>query len=197
MEKSIIDHMVSGFKKAATELEELQLQLSLGKAEAKDKFETLKKRFNGVVHEAELKVDDVKEWGHDLHTKFDELRIQLALGKAETKDVYEAQRKKINLKIHEIETYIQAHPKLAKAYDYLLTEFERVKLELEILAVNFKLSTLKTTDSLQKRRDEMTAIIKGLKEGLEKHKQGEEPTRHENFRNEIKQAYHHLKAAFE
>lgn len=196
MENTIIDRVVGGFKKAATELEELQLQLALGKSEAKDKFESMKKRFNMLLHEAELKTDDVKEWAEDIHTKFDELRVQLALGKAETKDGFETQRKKINAKIHELEDYIQAHPKLAKAYDYLQTEFERIKLELEILAVNFQLAATKPTDSIQKRREEMAAIIKGLQDGLEKHKNGEEPSRHENFRNEIKQAYHHLKAAF-
>ncbi|MBK9593710.1 MAG: hypothetical protein IPO32_20205 [Crocinitomicaceae bacterium] len=196
MEKSIIENVVSGFKKAATELEELQLQLALGKAEAKDKFESMKKRFNTFVHDAELKADDAKEWASDMRTKFDELRVQLALGKAETKDAFEIQRKKINAKMHEIENYIQSHPQLAKAYDYMQTEFERVKLELEILAVNFQLAATKSNDSIQKRREEMAAIIKGLQDGLEKHKNAEEPSRHENFRNEIKQAYHHLKAAF-
>jgi hypothetical protein len=110
MEKSIIENVVNGFKKAATELEELQLQLALGKSEAKDKFESLKKRFNGVVHDAELKADKAKEWAEDMRTKFDELRVQLALGKAETKDAFEVQRKKINAKIHEIENYILTHP---------------------------------------------------------------------------------------
>lgn len=196
MENTIIDKVVSGFKQAATELEELQLQLALGKSEAKDKFESMKKRFNGLLHDAELKTDDVKEWADDMRTKFDELRVQLALGKAETKEAFETQRKKINSKIHDVENYIQAHPKLARTYDYLQTEFERIKLELEILAVNFQLATTKSNDSIQKRREEMAAIIKGLQDGLEKHKNGEEPTRQENFRNEIKQAYHHLKAAF-
>lgn len=196
MEKSIIENLISGFKKAANELEELQVQLSLGKAEAKDKFESLKKRFNLTLHEAELKVKDAKEWAEELHTKFDELRVQLALGKAETKDAFEAQRKRIYAKIHEIELYIKSHPQLMKAYDYLQAEFERIKLELEIISVNFKLATLKTSDSFEKRRSEMAAIIKRLQDGLEKHKNAEEPSRHEHFRNEIQQAYHHLKAAF-
>ncbi|MBI3133056.1 MAG: hypothetical protein HYZ14_00130 [Bacteroidetes bacterium] len=196
MEKKIIDTLISGFKKAATELEELQVQLSLGKAEAKDKFESLKKRFNTMLHDAELKAKDAKEWADDMRTKLDELRVQLALGKAESKDAFEAQRKRINAKIHEIELFINAHPKLAKVFDYLQTEFERIKLELEILSVNFKLASLKTSDSFEKRRAEMAEIIKRLQEGLEKHKDAAEPSRQEHFRNEIKQAYHHLKAAF-
>jgi hypothetical protein len=196
MENTIIDKLVSGFKKAATELEELQLQLALGKSEAKDKFEILKKRFNALIHDAELKADDVREWADDVRSKFDELRVQLALGKADTKEAFEAQRKKINAKIQDIENYIQAHPKLAKVYDYLQTEFERIKLELEILAVNFQLAALKSNDSIQKRREEMATIIKDLQASLERHKNAEEPTRQEHFRNEIKQAYHHLKAAF-
>ncbi|MBK7130799.1 MAG: hypothetical protein IPH66_15765 [Crocinitomicaceae bacterium] len=196
MDKTIIEYLVDGFRKAANELEELQVQLALGKAEAKDKFESLKKNFNGLVHSAELKVDEAKDFAQEMRVKFEELRVQLALGKAETLEAFEAQRKKINQKMQEIEQYIKEHPTLSKVYDYLVYEFERIKTELEILAINFKLALKKTDDSLQKRREEMAKIIQNLQSGLEKHLHTPEPTRHENFRNEIKQAYHHLKAAF-
>lgn len=196
MEATMIDKLVEGFRKIANELEELQLQLALGKAEAKDKFEYLKKRFNLFLHDAELKVNEAREFVEETKSKIDELRVQLALGKAETKDVFEAQRKKILAKIHDVETYIKSHPALAKVYDFVHAEFERIKLELEILAIDFKLAVTKSSDSIQKRRQEMEAIIKNLKEGLEKHKEAAEPSRQQHFRNEITLAYHHLKAAF-
>ena len=85
---------------------------------------------------------------------------------------------------------------MSKVYDFLHAEFERIKLELEILAIDFKLAVTKPSDSIQKRRQEMDTIIRNLKEGLEKHKEAAEPSRQEHFRNEITLAYHHLKAAF-
>lgn len=196
MDKTAIEYLVDGFRKAANELEELQVQLALGKAEARDRFEILKKKFNQAVHAAEQKVSDAREFAEDMRIKFDELRLQLALGKADTQDTFEVQRKKLTQKMHEIEQYIKEHPTLHKIYDYLGYEFERVKTELEILAVNFKLSIKKSDDSVQKRREEMAAIVKNLQDSLEKHLHSAEPSRRENFRNEIKLAYHHLKAAF-
>jgi len=196
MEGTIIDKLVEGFRKTANELEELQLQLALGKAEAKDKFEILKKRFNLFLHDAEMKVNEAREFAEETKTKIDELRVQLALGKAETKELFEAQRKKILAKINDVEIYVKSHPSLSKVYDYIHAEFERIKLELEILAIDFKLAVTKPSDSIDKRRQEMDKIIRNLKEGLERNKDAAEPSRQQHFRNEITLAYHHLKAAF-
>ena len=142
MEKSVIDHLIDNFKKATIELENLQLQIALGKADAKDKFEEVKKRFNLFVQDSKNKYNQVEDLAEELHTKFDELRVQLALGKAETKDIFEAQAKRIRTKIHEIELFIDAHPQLKKALIYVQHEFERIKLELEIIAINFNKFTL-------------------------------------------------------
>lgn len=194
--KSLTDKVVSGFTKAATELEKFQLQFALGKAEAKDKYEDVKKQFNQTVHKAKLKAIKVKEKADDLHGLFDELMLQLALGKAETKDAFIAQQKKINAKMHDIEVYIKSQPKLMKIYDKLLEEFEKLKIRLEILAVNFKISRLTTKDSIEQRRKEMDVIIKGLQDSLKKYKKPVEKTKWEHFESEMGEAYKHLKAAF-
>lgn len=192
----MIDKIIEGFKNAATNLEELQLQFALGKAEAKDKFEELKKKANQFIHETENKLDDAKEVYVDFKSKLEGLRVQLALGKAETIDAFNAQRKNINQKLKEIEDYINEHPQLAAVLDFIQNEIERIKLELEIIAVNFKIAHLKTKDSIEQRRREMDEILKNLRDGLNKHKEAAEPNKREHFRNEIKLAYHHLLQAF-
>jgi len=194
--KNSTEKVVTGFKKAAIELEKFQLQFALGKAEAKDKYEEVKKQFNQTVHSAKLKAIKAKEKADDLHGLFDELMIQLALGKAETKDAFIKQQKKINTKIHSIELYIKSHPNLMKIYDKLLEEFEKLKIQLEILAVNYRISNLTTNDSIEQRRKEMDVIIKGLQDSLKKHKKPVEKTKWENFESEMGEAYKHLKAAF-
>ena len=194
--KTVTDKVISGFKKAAIELEKFQLQFALGKAEAKDKYEEVKRQFNQTVHNAKLKAVKAKEKADDLHGLFDELMVQLALGKAETKDAFIKQQKKINAKIHDIQLYIKSHPALMKIYDKLLEEFEKLKIQLEILAINFKLARLTTKDSLAQRRKEMDAIIKGLQDSLKKYKKPIEKTKWEHFETEMGEAYTHLKAAF-
>ena len=57
------DQVVAGLRKAAIELEELQVQATLGKAEAKDKFEDVKKKFNLFVHESKATVaTGMRKW---------------------------------------------------------------------------------------------------------------------------------------
>ena len=203
--KTLTEKMVNGFRKAANELEEFQLQFALGKAEAKDKYEDLKKKTTNLVHEAKLKVIKGKEHAEHLHQLFDELRVQLALGKAETTDAFEIQRKKINAKIHDIEVYIKTNPTLVKIHDALLPELEKIKVKLEILKVNYNLVRIVTNDSVAKRRKEMDKIMEDLQASVSKSAAAENSAyKHEpeeksgwaHFSEEMGEAYKHLKAAF-
>ena len=99
-----LDKVASALRKAAIELEEFQVQLSLGKATASDKFEELKKELNRFIDENKSKASETKD---KIQTTLDELRVQLALGKAETLDAFREQKKKLLALIHEIETKIK------------------------------------------------------------------------------------------
>ena len=66
---SISDKIISGLKKAAVELEELRLQSALGKAQARDAYEEAKKKFNKYVHEAKLRVDNLKGAAKENHAR--------------------------------------------------------------------------------------------------------------------------------
>ena len=61
-ETRFIDNVVETLRKAAVEMEELQVQAALGKAEAKDKFDEVKKKFNLVLHEAKAKIIRKSRW---------------------------------------------------------------------------------------------------------------------------------------
>ena len=90
-----VDKVIGALRKSAIELEEFQVKAALGKADAQDKYEDVKKKFNVFIHESEFKVNGIKEKIEELNTKFDELRVQLALGKAETKEIFKKQKKQI------------------------------------------------------------------------------------------------------
>jgi len=100
-----VDKVIGALRKTAVELEEFQVQATLGKAEAQDKYEEVKKKFNLFIHDSEFKIKGIKEKIEDVNTNFDELRVQLALGKAETKEIFKKQKKELLSKIHEIEVY--------------------------------------------------------------------------------------------
>ena len=76
------------------ELDELEVQISLGEKELEDAFEKGKTNFKSFVDEASKTVEGLgnTEAATNLRTKLDELRVQLALGRAEGKDAFEAQK---------------------------------------------------------------------------------------------------------
>ena len=133
-----IDKVTKTLRKAATEIEELQVQAALGKSEMQDKYEDVKKKFNLAVHEAKAKIDASKEQIKDFDTKFDELRVQLELGKAEGIDAFKAQKKNLLLKLHEIEVKIKTNKRFNDTYAFVLLEIEKFKLKLELFEQKFE-----------------------------------------------------------
>ena len=101
----------SSLEKAKQEIEELSVQFSLGKAEAADKFESVKKDFLSKVNEWKIKGEQFKSSGeeksHTLKAKLEELQVQLALGKAEAKELFHEQKKKIMQSISDLESEIK------------------------------------------------------------------------------------------
>jgi hypothetical protein len=55
-EETITDKIISGLRKAADEMEELRVQIALGKLEARDLYKEKKKQFNEFLHEAKQKM---------------------------------------------------------------------------------------------------------------------------------------------
>ena len=66
-----VDKVIGALRKSATELEEFQVKAALGKAEAQDKYEEVKKKFNLFIHESEFKIKGIKDKIVELNTKFD------------------------------------------------------------------------------------------------------------------------------
>jgi hypothetical protein len=54
--ETITEKIISSLRKAADEMEELRVQIALGKLEAHDLYEEKKKQFNHFLHEAKQKM---------------------------------------------------------------------------------------------------------------------------------------------
>ncbi len=104
------DNVTSFLKNAATQLEELQLQTALGKAELADKLEEIKKeakdKINHIKWDVNSAVEEGKETYEKIKSKVEHLQVQLALGKAETADELHEQKKKISASIHDVKHLI-------------------------------------------------------------------------------------------
>ena len=196
---SLSDKIISGLKKAAEELEEFRLQAALGKAEARDAYEGAKKKFNKYVHEAKLRIDEVKgmakEKSSELKTVLEALQVQLALGKAETKDVFESQRKKISSILNKIETLIQKNKITDLYYAKLQMEIEQFKIKLDILKLQYELNKLGVREEFEEKKEDFSKKLSDIKKRLLK-KEEEAEDKWEHFRDEISDAYSHLKKVF-
>lgn len=104
------DNVASFLKNAATQLEELQVQTALGKAELADKLEEIKKetkdKINHIKWDVNSAVEDGKEAYQSIKAKVEHLQVQLALGKAETAEELHEQKKKISAAIHDVKHLI-------------------------------------------------------------------------------------------
>ena len=76
--KSISERLKDRLEKWKGELEELQVQLSLGGKEAQDRFEEQKKHFREWIDQNRDRLDDVEEEigeeAHELRAKLDDLK---------------------------------------------------------------------------------------------------------------------------
>ena len=192
-EIQFVDKVIGALRKSAIELEEFQIKAALGKAEAQDKYEEVKKKFNLFIHESEYKINGIKEKIEELNTKFDELRVQLALGKAETKEIFKKQKKQLLTTLHEIEVKIKTNDTLNRMYALTLIEIEQFRIQLEILEQKFSKNKPEAKDSFEKGKQDFNSFIDKFKGKYAKKK---EVTKLEHFQNEISEAFTHFKKAF-
>lgn len=188
-----IDKIVDALRKSAIELEEFQVKAVLGKAEAEDKFEELKKKFNLFLHDSKFKIKEGKEKIDDMNSKFDELIVQLNLGKAESIETFKEQKEKLLLALHDIEVKIKTNETLNRMYAILLIEIENFKLQLEVLEEKFDKGKETTKTSFEKGKQEFNQFIEKFNI---KHSKKKEETKWEHFQGEISEAFTHLKQAF-
>ncbi|WP_411895530.1 hypothetical protein [Winogradskyella sp. A2] len=188
-----VDKVITALRKSAVELEEFQVQAALGKADAQDKYEEIKKKFNHFIHDSEYKIKGIKQKIEEVNTMFDELQVQLALGKAETKDAFKKQKKELLAKLHKIEVKIKTNETLNRIYALALIEIEQFKIQLEILEQKFNTEKVKAEESFEKGKHDFNSFIERLKGKYGKKK---EVTQFEHFQNEITEAFDHFKRAF-
>ncbi len=176
------------------ELDELALQLSLGKAEARDKFEELKVEFRDKVGALKLQLHQSEETIRpEVLRTLEEFELQLALGKAETKDRFHEQKIKI---LHSLNTLEQAWTEWIKTLDsnFFTHEAEKFKLKLEILRLRFDLKAFEMKDAYRGTMPALRRELERIHHRLQQRmKSGS--ARYDDFADELSLAYKHLKKA--
>ena len=193
-EKSILLKIAEKLLQAQQELDELAVQLALGKAEAKDKFEEIKKDFRFRVNELRQIITSTPKSNDiaDLVVKIEELDALLNSGKVETLLSFELQKKQILNAIIEIENRIKNKFLTTAAVNHFANEFEKFKLKLEILKLKFVVNKFEVKagfrTEMKTARKEIAGIVEGTENQFNKAK-----GKVDDFSEEIYLAYKHLK----
>jgi len=195
-ETFIIDKFIQGLRNAQVELEAFRVQLALGTYEAKDKFEEVKSSLRDFSVETEdylYKAGVLSEDKKVNITKgFETLRLQLALGKAEAKDAFNEQKANIEKQMSHLEDLIAEDDRVADAKERLLAEFEKVKIKMELLQLQYTLGKMEAREELEKRKFDLSDKIDEVEELL-KEKSEEYISKFKNVKSEMKSAYKNFK----
>ena len=174
--KSILLRIAEKLLQAQQELDQLAVQLALGKAEAKDKFEEIKTGFRSRVNELKQSISQDKG-SNDLAAlvlKIEELDILLSSGKVETRGSFEIQKEKILKAITEIESRIKNKFTTISALNNFTGEFEKFKLKLEILRLKFVVKKFEVKEGfrtgMKTTRKEIAGIVERVEDRFNKSK---------------------------
>ncbi|MBL6446649.1 hypothetical protein JMN32_10025 [Fulvivirga sp. 29W222] len=193
-DKPILVRIADKLKETQQEVDELVLQFSLGKAEARDKFEEIKT-------ELKLKVAEFKQSAFvqhlstitlDIKRRLEVLEQHLNLGQADTSLVFEEQKSKITHAIEQLEA--QLKKLLPEEREYFEQELEKFKIKLEILRLWFSLKKIEVKASFKGHMKEARERIDKLVENARSAFASDKGDQH-NFKHEIGLAYDHLKKA--
>lgn len=190
------DKLIAQIKKSASQLEELQVQLALGKAEAADAYEEAKKKFRTRLRGAKKKIMDTEAGIENaILADIGELEVQLALGKAETSDEFNDQKKKILKLVNRIDKVLHGKPTGEPMDEKFRHELETFRLKLELLEVHYDLGFLDARDTLEEKKHELQSVLAKLKVryGIQKE---ETKSDLEKWDDELKKAYRNLKKVF-
>lgn len=145
---SFIDKVSSG---VCREIEELAVQLSLGKAEAAERFEEIKKDLKEKITDMQKSLDKAED---SIHAAAEKLKLQLSLGKAEASDKFEEQKDSILTALNEFEDKLKNNPALTELFREVSIESEKLKLKFELLKIKFQLKKIKIREEFKEEMKE-------------------------------------------
>jgi len=177
-------------------LDELQIQMALGKAEAKDVFDRERKNFLQFVSEEKnvLRRSGEAAGTHRqvLMDKFDALDLRLAKTPAENKRAYDVQKRETLHAIYTLELAMkEAYGDVGMALQAKLDVFRG---KLDNYRIKLALGEFEAEAELEPLKPELVAAVADIRERLKKEAGASEKI--DSFTNEISTSFEHMKKAF-
>lgn len=177
-------------------LDELQVQISLGKSEAKDIFDRERKNFLHFVAEEKNMLRKTGEAAskhrETLMNKFEVLDARLAKTASENKRQYDVQKRETLHAIYELELAMkEAYGDLGMA---LQTKLDAFRAKLDSYRIKLALGEFEMENELEVLKPELVNAVADIRERLKKEVGAGEKI--DSFSNEISTSFDHMKKAF-
>ncbi len=147
-------------------IEELEVQLSLGKAEAIDEIEKQKVNLKQFIDET-LKIISGTKMENHLKSSLEEIQLQLALGKAETKEKLEEQIEKILKSISLYKSKMELLKDDLKdkypSIEHFDKNADKLKMLVDIAKLQFHLGKAELKEEVEKDKDIFLNKLKDFK----------------------------------
>ncbi len=160
-EKPILLNLADKLVEAQREVDELTLQLALGKAEVNEKYEEMKNefRYRVVNFKNTLLSRQSNEIYKELIARLDQLEERLKIGKAESREKFVEERKFILKTLRTIESEIRKRLPDNLDVQHVKQEIEDFKLKMEILHLKFLLKRFTIKDELKSNAAEVSRRV--------------------------------------
>ena len=156
-EKSILLKTADKLMDAQRELDEFTVQLALGKAEAMEKFEEIKKDFRARITalKAALNEEGLLAMFNEIKLRLEKLEFALSERKIEDHEMFAAQKRLILKSLLVLEGELKKRLPDSEKIKHLLHDFETFKLKMEILRMRFELKRFSIKEELHANAEEV------------------------------------------
>lgn len=177
-------------------LEELEVQMALGKAEAKDAFEGERKTLTTYLNKQKAQLKETEnvaiEHKKALLQSLEALEIQLGMELPSAKRKFDQQKKETLEKIYKLEFQLkEAYGDVSHSLQDQLNDF---KIKLDGYRVQLALGSIEDEEALVKRKSELQTEVDGLRVKLQAEAAAGDKIDH--FVNEVSESFDHMKKAF-
>lgn len=177
-------------------LEDLEVQLALGKAEAKDAYERERKNFLEYVKEQKSAVKRAGKTAEEhrltLADKFDHLENMLAKEVPASKRQFDRQKKDTLFAIYELEFAMkEAYGDVGLS---LQNKLDRFKALLDAYRIQLALGDFENTSELESKKEALSKAVAEMQEKL--HKEVSAGEKIDQFTDEMTVAFEHMKKGF-
>ena len=195
MENTIIDRIKNQAKNLKMLTDELQVQMALGKAEARDIIEKEKKIFSKYINEQRNELAKVENASNENRRSFltcvEDLESALYNEIPEGTKAYDKYKDDILTKVYKLEEVLRdSYPDMNESIQEKLDAF---KSKMDAFRVNLALHDKDNPEKVEKIRNEFTEKLEDIRKILGSKEQVN--TKLDNFVEDISESFNYLKRA--